>query len=147
MLHSVVNQKTSTPKRMALFQYYQIVVKYYLKTLLRSLKVATLAADNARLSIILIQTLFLIKERDFSLLSLPVEFHIIIRLSDFYFYHIFSYSLFPFFTHINYCIQTHEKAAQHPTGCCVTIGCICYFLQMRLIRFRGNVRVARSLRK
>ena len=43
---------------MALFQYYQIVVKYYLKTLLQSLKVATLAADNARLSIILIQSLF-----------------------------------------------------------------------------------------
>ena len=49
------------PFRMVLFQFYQIVVKYYLKTLLRSLKVATLAADNARLSIILIQTLFLIK--------------------------------------------------------------------------------------
>ena len=66
------------PFRMVLFQFYQIVVKYYLKTLLRSLKVATLAADNARLSIILIQTLFLIKERYFPLFPLLFEIQTVV---------------------------------------------------------------------
>ena len=66
------------PFRMVLFQFYQIVVKYYLKTLLQSLKVATLAADNARLSIILIQNLFLIKERYFPLFSLPFEIQTVV---------------------------------------------------------------------
>ena len=95
-LHSAVNQKTSTPKRMALFQYYQIVAKYYLKTLPRSLKVATLAADNARLSIILIQSLFLIKERYFHFFRFPLRFKLSFKLSAFYFYRIFHILSFLF---------------------------------------------------
>ena len=74
---------------MALFQYYQIVVKYYLKTLLLSLKVATLAVDNARLSIILIQSLFLIKERYFRFFLFPLRFKLSFKLYVFYFYCIF----------------------------------------------------------
>ena len=89
------------PFRMVLFQFYQIVVKYYLKTLLRSLKVATLAADNARLSIILIQTLFLIKERYFHFFRFPLRFKLSFKLFVFLFLPYFSYTLFPFFTHIN----------------------------------------------
>ena len=89
------------PFRMVLFQFYQIVVKYYLKTLLRSLKVATLAADNARLSIILIQTLFLIKERYFRFFLLPLRFKLSFKLFVFYFYRIFHILSFLFFTHIN----------------------------------------------
>ena len=95
-LHSAVNQKTSTPKRMALFQYYQIVAKYYLKTLPRSLKVATLAADNVRLSIILIQSLFLIKERYFHFFRFPLRFKLSFKLSAFYFYRIFHILSFLF---------------------------------------------------
>ena len=95
-LHSAVNQKTSTPKRMALFQYYQIVAKYYLKTLPRSLKVATLAADNARLSIILIQSLFLIKERYFHFFRFPLRFKLSFKLYVFYFYRIFHILSFLF---------------------------------------------------
>ena len=77
------------PFRMVLFQFYQIVVKYYLKTLLQSLKVATLAADNARLSIILIQNLFLIKERYFRFFLFPLRFKLSFKLSIFYFYRFF----------------------------------------------------------
>ena len=84
------------PFRMVLFQFYQIVVKYYLKTLLRSLKVATLAADNVRLSIILIQSLFLIKERYFHFFRFPLRFKLSFKLSAFYFYRIFHILSFLF---------------------------------------------------
>ena len=84
------------PFRMALFQFYQIVAKYYLKTLLRSLKVATLAADNARLSIILIQSLFLIKERYFRFFLFPLRFKLSFKLYVFYFYRIFHILSFLF---------------------------------------------------
>ena len=101
------------PFRMVLFQFYQIVVKYYLKTLLRSLKVATLAADNARLSIILIQTLFLIKERYFRFFLLPLRFKLSFKLSVFFFYHIFHTLSFLFLRTLTITFR-HTKSSATP---------------------------------
>ena len=99
---------------MALFQYYQIVAKYYLKTLPRSLKVTTLAADNARLSIILIQALFLIKERYFRFFLFTLRFKLSFKLYVFYFYRIFQTLSFLFSRTLTIYTQVHEKASQCP---------------------------------
>ena len=98
---------------MALFQFYQIVAKYYLKTLLRSLKVATLAADNVRLSIILIQSLFLIKEREFCFFLFPLRFKLPIKLFVFYFYCIFQTLSFLFLRTLTITFR-HTKSSTTP---------------------------------
>ena len=52
--------------------------------------------DNARLSIILIQSLFLIKERYFHFFRFPLRFKLSFKLSAFYFYRIFHILSFLF---------------------------------------------------
>ena len=78
----------------------------YPETLPLSLKVATLAPIKLSFSSILIPLSFSVRKR-FSFLFYPFEFHLIAQNRSFLFLLHFSYSLFPFFTHINNSKFTH----------------------------------------
>ena len=78
----------------------------YPETLPLSLKVATLAPIKLSFSSILIPLSFSVRKR-FSFLFYPFEFHLIAQNHSFLFLLHFSYSLFPFFTHINNSKFTH----------------------------------------
>ncbi|WP_281814134.1 hypothetical protein, partial [Parabacteroides goldsteinii] len=56
------------------------------------------------------------KRKVFSLFSLPVEIQTVVQTLRFLFLPYFSYTLFPFFTHINNHVQAHEKVAQSFAG-------------------------------
>ena len=79
----------------------------YPETLPLSLKVATLAPIKLSFSSILTPLSFSVRKR-FSFLSYPFEFHLIAQNRSFLFWLHFSYSLFPFFTHINNSKFTHS---------------------------------------